>query len=183
MEAGRVIAENLRTLRAERNLTLGQLSRISGISKTMLAEIEKGGSNPTINTLLKIANGLNVPYTRLMEEPEQDVSIVRGADMPEQTGETEHYRINCCFTTTHTRNFELFRAELDGGSSSTSIGHPAKAQEYLYVTAGQLQMCLNGQTYTLNAGDAMAFDSSLRHTYRNELPETAHFVILNFYPA
>ena len=60
MEAGRVIAENLRTLRAERNLTLGQLSRISGISKAMLAEIEKGGSNPTINTLLKIANGLNV---------------------------------------------------------------------------------------------------------------------------
>ncbi|MFQ9703991.1 MAG: helix-turn-helix domain-containing protein [Enterocloster clostridioformis] len=34
----------------------------------MLSDIEKGNSNPTINTLWKIANGLNVPYTRLMEE-------------------------------------------------------------------------------------------------------------------
>ena len=57
-----------RMARAERNLTLGQLSQVSGVSKAMLSDIEKGGSNPTINTIWKIANGLNVPYTRLMEK-------------------------------------------------------------------------------------------------------------------
>ena len=40
---------------------------MSKISKAMLSDIEKGNSNPTINTIWKIANGLNVPYTKLME--------------------------------------------------------------------------------------------------------------------
>ena len=48
MELGKIIALNLKELRTERNLTLGQLSKLSGISKAMLSDIEKGGSNPTI---------------------------------------------------------------------------------------------------------------------------------------
>ena len=47
MDLGKIIAVNLRRLRTERNLTLGQLSKISGISKAMLSDIEKGSSNPT----------------------------------------------------------------------------------------------------------------------------------------
>ena len=51
MELGKIIAVNLKELRRERNLTLGQLSKMSGISKAMLSDIEKGDSNPTINTI------------------------------------------------------------------------------------------------------------------------------------
>ena len=81
MELGEIIAYNLKELRTERNLTLGQLSRRSGISKAMLSEIEKGGSNPTINTLWKIANGLHVPYTRLMNSIEREITVVRKSEL------------------------------------------------------------------------------------------------------
>ena len=74
MDLGKIIAFNLKELRTERNLTLGQLSKITGLSKAMLADMEKGGSNPTINTIWKIAKGLNVPYTRLMEEIEKEAT-------------------------------------------------------------------------------------------------------------
>lgn len=63
MNINSIIAENLKTLRTERNLSLGQLAELSGISKVMLSQIEKGDTNPTINTLWKIAKGLKVPYT------------------------------------------------------------------------------------------------------------------------
>ena len=79
MELGKIIALNLKELRTERNLTLGQLSKLSGISKAMLSDIEKGGSNPTINTIWKIANGLNVPYTKLMEGIEKEATVIRRA--------------------------------------------------------------------------------------------------------
>ena len=82
MELGKIIAINLNELRTERNLTLGQLSKISGISKAMLSDIEKGNSNPTINTLWKIANGLNVPYTRLMEGIEKEATVIRKSEQP-----------------------------------------------------------------------------------------------------
>ena len=69
MELNEIIAANLNKLRTERNLSLGQLSGLSGISKVMLSQIEKGETNPTINTIWKIANGLKVPYTELIDEP------------------------------------------------------------------------------------------------------------------
>lgn len=108
MDLGKIIAFNLNKLRTERSLTLGQLAKLSGISKAILSDIEKGGSNPTINTIWKIANGLNVPYTRLMEVKEPDGTVVRRSDTAEQSDETGVYRVHCYFSTAPERNFELF---------------------------------------------------------------------------
>lgn len=55
MSINTVIAKNLNRLRNERNLSLGQLAELSGVSKVMLSQIEKGDSNPTVNTIWKIA--------------------------------------------------------------------------------------------------------------------------------
>ena len=78
MDWGKRIGANLKQMRTERNLTLGQLSGLAGISKAMLSEMEKGMGNPTINTIWKIANGLKVPYTRLLEGSEPGPTLVRG---------------------------------------------------------------------------------------------------------
>ena len=66
-EISLIIGENLKRLRLERNLSLGQLSGQSGVSKVMLSQIEKGTSNPSINTIWKIADALQVPYTALLD--------------------------------------------------------------------------------------------------------------------
>lgn len=166
----------------ERNLTLGQLSKISGISKAMLSDIEKGDSNPTINTIWKIANGLKVPYTKLMENVEKEATVVRKSEPTVQTGETEHYRIYCYFTNTPVRNFELFYVELDAHSSNVTVGHSEKAQEYIYVIQGELVLHTEMGNYTLNSGDALVFDSSVKHTYINEQNVMLTFMVVNFYP-
>ena len=88
MELGKIIAFNLKRLRMERNLSQGQLAKEAGISKAMLSDIEKGGSNPTINTIWKIANGLNVPYTKLMDGIDDEATVVQRKDTIEQSGES-----------------------------------------------------------------------------------------------
>lgn len=183
MELGKVIAINLHELRTERNLTLGQLSKMSGISKAMLSDIEKGGSNPTINTIWKIANGLNVPYTRLMEGIEKEATVIRKSEPAVQTGETGHYRICCYFTNTPVRNFELFYVELDAHSSNSTIGHSEKAQEYIYIIQGELLLQTETGDYTLSRGDALMFDSSIGHTYINEKDTLLTFMVINYYPS
>lgn len=182
MDLGKIIAVNLKELRTERNLTLGQLSKISGISKAMLSDIEKGGSNPTINTIWKIANGLNVPYTRLMENIEKETTVIRKSEPIVQTGETGHYRIYCYFANTPVRNFELFYVELDAHSSNATIGHSEKAQEYIYIIQGELILQTEAGDHTLNAGDALVFDSSISHTYINQQDFLLTFIVINFYP-
>ena len=182
MDLGKIIAANLKSLREERGLTLGQLSKIAGISKAMLSEIERGNGNPTINTIWKLANGLNVPYTKLMDQVERETTVVRRGEPAPQTGETEHYRVYCYFPGSPVRNFELFYVELDPHWSNVSIGHSKRAQEYLYVIRGRLDLRTEAGTYTLGEGDAMGFDSSLDHTYVNEQDGPLAFLVINFYP-
>ncbi len=182
MELNQIIAFNLKTLRMERNLSLGQLSELIDVSKTMLSDIERGKGNPTINTIWKIANGLKVPYTRLMEGMDTEATLIRKEETPVQTGETPAYRVSCYYPSTPVRNFELFSVELDGQSSNKSIGHSEKAQEYIYVTTGELVVELESTEHTLKAGDSISFDSSISHTYTNKQKETTSFMVINFYP-
>lgn len=182
MDLGRIIGQNLNKLRTERSLTLGQLAKLSGISKAILSDIEKGGSNPTINTIWKIANGLNVPYTRLMELEEPDGTVVRKSDTAEQRDETGAYRVYCYFSTAQERNFELFYCELDAESANTSIPHSPKAQEYIYVIEGGLSIKTDAALYTLSEGDSLVFNSSVNHTYINNKNVMAKFMVINYYP-
>lgn len=182
MDLGKIIAFNLKKLRTERNLSLGQLATESGISKTMLSDIEKGGSNPTINTIWKIANGLNVPYTSLIDAIEDDAKIVHRKEIVAQTGESKAYRVYCYYKTSSTRNFELFSCELDPNSSNKSIGHSIKAQEYIYVLEGQLVLNTENGEYILNEGDSLSFDSTVGHTYMNKKDQLAKFMVINYYP-
>lgn len=182
MELGRVIAFNLKRLRNERNLSLGQLAKEAGLSKAMLSDIEKGNSNPTINTIWKIANGLKVPYTKLIDGIDNETTLVQKKDAIEQKGESSAYRIYCYFTTTPTRNFELFYCELDSHCSNKTIGHSEKAQEYIYIIYGELVLDTENGEYTLRQGDSLAFDSSISHTYINNTNELLKFIVINYYP-
>ena len=123
MDWGKRIGANLKQMRTERNLTLGQLSGLAGISKAMLSEMEKGMGNPTINTIWKIANGLKVPYTRLLEGSEPGPTLVRREELSPQTEGNGHYRVYCYFQGGPERSFELFYMELDPHTANTSPGH------------------------------------------------------------
>lgn len=181
-DLGQIIAMNLKQLRTERSLTLGQLAKESGVSKAILSDMEKGESNPTINTIIKVSKGLNVPYSRLMEGVEPESTLVRQQETVMQANENHHYRIFCYFTTSPKRNFELFRVELDPNSSNVSIAHPPKSQEYLYVLEGELTLETETASYTLHPGDSLGFASSVPHTYHNRQTEQAVFLCINYHP-
>ena len=74
---GLIVAENLKRLREERKLSLEAVAKSSGVSKSMLGQIERGVTNPTISILWKIAHGLKISFTSLMMRPETDVELVR----------------------------------------------------------------------------------------------------------
>ena len=83
--------------------------------------------------------------------------IVRKADLAVQHGDDAHYRIFCYYTNAPDRNFELFQLEMDPGHRYESIGHPEKAQEFIMVFAGCLELTANGLTHTLRQDDAIGF--------------------------
>ena len=77
-QMNQIVAKNIKRLREERKLSMDELSKLSGVSKSMLAQIERGGGNPTISTLWKISNGMKVPFDALTVRPKSPYELVIG---------------------------------------------------------------------------------------------------------
>lgn len=182
MNLNTVIASNLKRLRKSRNLSLSNLSDLSGVSKVMLGQIERGESNPTINTIWKIANGLKVPYTAIIDEPCNKTKLVKKDETIKQSSRDGKYRVYCSFSTEAERNFELFTVELDSNSSYTSDHHGENDKEYILVFEGELTLETNNEKYILTQGDSIFFDASKTHTYINNSSIMVKMAIINYYP-
>lgn len=182
MDINSIIAENLKKLRTERNLSLGQLAELCNVSKVMLSQIEKGDTNPTINTLWKIVNGLKVPYTALLEQQARNICVIKKKDTKIQTDVNGHYRIYCYYLNTETRNFELFQIELDEGYTYTSVGHSEKSLEYIMIMEGELTLTVKGEPFQLSVNEAIEFPASDKHIYCNSGRGTLRALIMNYYP-
>ena len=152
MELNEIIAENLKRLRTERGLSLGRLAELSGVSKVMLSQVEKGESSPTINTLWKIATGLQVPYTQLIDIQATKPFFVPKAESA-LVDDGKGYRVYHYNRAEGSRDFEFFNSELD--------------TESVLVTAGELVLVLEKVEYIMAEGDFIQFDSSRPHTYIN----------------
>ena len=179
MEIGQIIAFNLKRLRKERNLSLGELAEMAGVSKVMLSQLEKGSSNPTINTIWKITGALRLPYTSLLEMPESGVIHVQKRDIHEL--KEGKYHIFSYYAKDQERNFEMYQIEMDAGCVHESIGHSTDSSEYIMVVEGQMDLELNGESYFLDTDDGFCFNAAVPHIYRNRGTERTKLMLMICY--
>ncbi|MGF1919349.1 helix-turn-helix domain-containing protein [Enterococcus faecalis] len=182
MDVNKIIGVNLKKIRKTKNLTLDELSSITEVSKGMLSQIEKGKTSPTINTIWKISNGLNIPYTYLLENHHlKERPLVKRDETTIQHSEDRTYRVFNYYSDTQERNFELFQFELDSGKTYKSIGHSKRSTEYVMVIQGELEIRVDGKIYTVPKNAAVYFDANQEHTYLNHGSEMVLAVFMNYY--
>lgn len=181
MEISEIIGENLKNIRQGRSLSLGQLSEISGVSKMMLSQIEKGISNPSINTVWKIADALQVPYTALLERRTEGGTVISSKDIPVQGLDADSGELRCYYHNTHERCFELFEMTIKPGKTYVSEGHGERTDEYVLDVSGTLEITLDDGGHMLHAGDAVSFHSDRTHSYRNAGKNELKLTIINYY--
>ncbi len=179
MEVNEIIAINLKRIRQEKNLSLGQLAELAGVSKMILSQLEKGASNPTINTIWKISAALQVSYSDLLELPEMDVIHVRKEDI--HPLHEDKYHIFPYYKRDSNRNFELYQIELDPGCCHSAVGHFTESTEYIIVVTGQMELEASGQVHTLYKDEGLCFDASGPHSYRNSQDTPAKAVLMITY--
>ena len=149
MELNEIIAENLKRLRTERGLSLGRLAELSGVSKVMLSQVEKGESSPTINTLWKIATGLQVPYTQLIDIQATKPFFVPKAESA-LVDDGKGYRVYHYNRAEGSRDFEFFNSELDTGASFTSEGDFIQfdsSRPHTYINRGEVMTVFTNIVY------------------------------------
>ena len=162
-----LIAQNLRRIREEKKLSFDKLAELTGVSKSMLGQIERGESSPTVATVWKISNGLKISFTSLLSSPQSDTSVVRRAEIGPLIEEDGKYRLYPFFPIEEGRRFEVYAVEIDGGGFLSSEAHPDGTQEFITVFAGELAVWVNGQEYRVAEGDSIRFRADRAHSYLN----------------
>lgn len=173
------IARNLASLRKERHLTLQDLADLTGVSKSMLGEIERASSNPTITVLWKITTGLKVPISRLVHDQHPACSVVRESDQRILL-QTPH-SIKLIFECDHTRNFEVYHLEFQPGTKHSSVDHDLGVVEYIMVYDGEFTISVGDVVHVLRAGDSMLFEAHHNHGYANTGSTVAKAFSLIYY--
>jgi transcriptional regulator with XRE-family HTH domain len=161
-----IIAKNLKALRSQRKLSLDKVSELTGISKTMLGQIERGESNPSITTVWKIANGLKVSFSALINPSQNEALVVAKEDIQSLT-EEEKYHLYPYFPYDDGRKFEIYMVDIDPGGELISEPHQDGTEEYITVFEGEMTVLVGGIEYIVRAGDAIRFKADRPHSYFN----------------
>jgi len=161
------IGKNLARIRKSRGLSLDQMAEQTSVSKGMLAQIEKGTTNPTISTIWKIANGLRLSFTSLLQEEPSNVSIVHYRDIDPLVEEDGAFRSYPLFPYDVRTKIEMYVVEMETGCVHLSDAHNPGVEEYITIEEGCLDLQIAGDRYSLTAGQAIRFSADTPHTYMN----------------
>lgn len=181
MNITNTIAANAKRIREQKKLTLDAAASATGVSRSMLAQIEKGEVNPTISVLWKIANGYKVSFSSLTENRGEAVSVIRLADMQPLKEDGDRYLNYPVFAFDEQKLFETYRIVIEAGGFLSAQPHLKGAVEYITVFAGCAEITVAGERYELSRGDSIRFGADVPHTYRNLGTETVEMSMLIYY--
>jgi transcriptional regulator with XRE-family HTH domain len=174
------IAHAVRRLRSERSWTLDELAARSGISRRLIVQIEQGQANPSIGTLLRLADAFEVALAELLPEHTTATAGMRPAG--EELRLWSGPRGGAGRLLVNRGPLELWSWSLGPGESHESEAHHAGSVELLTVTTGTLQLDVRGESFTLTSGDSAWFEATDAHAYRNPTRATARFILVFFEP-
>ena len=172
----------LKSLRADANLSLEQLSKRAGVSRGMLSQIELGQSVPTITILTRIAAAFNLPAAAFLAEElpgralvlkREEAHLLRSAD--------GKFVSRALFPFRGPRRTEFYELSVEPGCRYESAAHPAATSENLLVSVGVLEIEISGERHRLGVGDALYMTADRPHVYCNPGNEVATaYLVMSF---
>lgn len=163
-----VIGERVRAERTALGLSLEDVAERSGVSRSMVSEIERGRKVPTIVVLDRITAALGTSLTTLVQPAETTPVVVlrRGDQQVAEDPAGWHRRI--LSPVLPDVDFEFMRTTIAAGvDAGTWLPHGPGSREYLAVEAGTLILTVDGTDHVLEAGDSIYHDGDCTHSYRN----------------
>ena len=180
-DLNQIIAANLKGLRKARGMTLDDLAAASGVSKSMLGQVERGDCGLSVTTLWKIANGLKISFTSLMKETHPAAKIVNNRAVPPRANGQTGVWLYPIFPFENGRDFEILDLELDSGTESALESHEPGTETFTMVYHGTLSLTVGRGHYEIGAGHSIRFDSDQPHGYANHTGELVRCYLVTRY--
>ena len=177
------LARNLRRLRAGRRLTLDELARRAGISRSMLIQIEQKRVNPTLATLVRIAQALDVGLAELVElGSTRRVRVIARDDVAELWTSPGGGSGRLLVGSDQLDHIEFWDWRLEPGDVHEAEAHAAGTAEIIHVLEGDLALEVDGETHAAAAGESVVFSADAGHSYGNNGTQPLHVIMIVITP-
>jgi XRE family transcriptional regulator, regulator of sulfur utilization len=167
-------------LRKAYNMSLGDLSEQSGVAKSIISQIERNETNPTLATVVKLSRALDTTIDEVLKGESQslflDHQLKSGVPMLESEDGLCRLAIAGPLNLIDYFQWYDFHAKPKGVLESSP--HPPGTIEHLYLAAGQIEVTTGGETKILKQGEALRFKADVPHKIVNVGGVPAHAVMM-----
>jgi len=164
------VGATLQKMRLARGLTLEDLSRAAGVSKSMLSQIEREKANPTIAVAWRLSNALGVGIGELLSDDSKEVEAIRVLEpheTPTLPGDHAGYVLRILGPMELAGKFEWYELTLAAGGELVSQPHDPGATEHLTVLQGSMEVEVDGSKRKLKLGGTARYNADRSHAIRN----------------
>ena len=179
------VGDTLAALRQARALSLDELSRMAGVSKSMLSQIERAQANPTVAVVWRLANALGVPIGELLAstsaQPPPAITLVPVHATPSLRNPDGSCELRILGPLELAGRFEWYALVLQPGGALVSQAHENGSQEHLTVVSGSIDVVSGDEHQRLKHGDTARYASDRPHTIRNagKTPASGWLVVVH----
>jgi len=168
-DVSRHVCRRIHELRQVRGWSLDVLSRASGVSRSMLSQIEREQANPTLAVTVKIASALGLSMAELLEQvaPAQNIEIIRAEDRSHIFRADSNCSIRTLSPLHLEKDVEFYEVLLYPDGILRSAAHFEGTREFLTVQKGKVNVTSDAESTELNKGDSASYRADVPHEIKN----------------
>jgi transcriptional regulator with XRE-family HTH domain len=181
LEAGAValsgqLGKTVQRLRKAYNLSLSELAEQSGVAKSIISQIERNETNPTLATIWRLAQALDVSIDRVLQGAEDEPFVAKSsrADTPILVSDDGRCRLAIIGWIKTVEWLQWYDFSADPGGALESEAHQRGSIECLSVREGELEVEVAGTVDRARAGETLRYRCDRPHVIRNRGTEVAH---------
>jgi transcriptional regulator with XRE-family HTH domain len=155
----------LKEARKSRGLSLDAISNLSGVSRSMVSQIERGESSPTIATLWNLTRALNVDFAGLLDQGNKGdkIDVLKAVEIPTIDNMGHRCCISILSPPEEAGGHEVYDIRFTAQGSLKSQPHACGAIEHLTVLEGQIRVTSGAATTEVNTGDTARYAADVPH--------------------
>ncbi len=179
------LGKTIQRLRKAYNLSLSELAEQSGVAKSIISQIERNETNPTLATIWRLSQALDVSIERVLASSEDEPFVEKQprADTPLLVSDDGKVRLTIIGWIRTVEWLQWYDLRADPGGALEAEGHQRGSIESLSVLSGEAEVTVAGRVERVKAGDTLRYRCDRPHVIRAVGPEPLHATMVNIMKA
>jgi len=176
------LGQTIQRLRTADQMSLGDLSELSGVAKSMISQIEKNESNPTLATLSRLSQALGTSVEAMVSDAPSKSALVQKAviqDIPKLQSEDGLCELQILGSLDTVEFVQWYDFTAKPGGVLESSPHPQGSIENLSILEGELEVCIGTESWNAIAGETLRYRADRPHVIRNTGSVIARATMVN----